>query len=96
MEEIISEIRKIYDNNKELKEKVEKYESELKEFKNMTENLKNKNIELEIKVRDLEEKNNFKSSKLIWENTQNIIKEKDNEIDKLKKKYFIFRKTRSY
>ena len=85
MEEIITEIRNIYDENKNLKQKVDIYESNLKELKNTTEELKNKNTSLEIKVKDLEEKNNSKSSKLIWENTQNIIKEKDNEIDKLKK-----------
>ena len=85
MEEIITEIRNIYDENKNLKLKVDTYESELKELQNTTEELKNKNAELEIKVKDLEEKNNSKSSKLIWENTQNIIKEKDIEIDKLKK-----------
>ena len=78
MEEIISEIRKIYDENKNLKQKVNIYETDLNE-------LKNKNYELVIKVKELEDKNNSKSSKLIWENTQNVIKEKDNEIDKLKK-----------
>ena len=85
MEEIILEIRKIYDNNTNLNEKVEKYELQLNELININEELKNKNYELIIKVKELEEKNNSKSSKLIWENTQNIIKEKDNEIDKLKK-----------
>ena len=90
MEEIITEIRNIYDENKNLKLKVDTYESELKELQNTTEELKNKNAELEIKVKDLEEKNNSKSSKLIWENTQNIIKEKDIEIDKLKKDILYF------
>jgi hypothetical protein len=85
MEEIISEIRKIYDENKNFKQKVDIYESELNELKNITEELKNKNYELVIKVKELEDKNNSKSSKLIWENTQNVIKEKDIEIDKLKK-----------
>ena len=90
MEEIITEIKNIYDENKNLKQKVDIYELNLKELKNTTEELKNKNISLEIKVKDLEEKNNSKSSKLIWENTQNIIKEKDNEIDKLKKDILYF------
>jgi hypothetical protein len=85
MEEIISEIRKIYNENKDLKEKVALYESELNELKNKNYELKNKNYEFVIKVKELEDKNNSKSSKLIWENTQNVIKEKDNEIDKLKK-----------
>jgi hypothetical protein len=85
MEEIITEIKKIYEDNKNFKEKIVIYESNLKDLKNINEELKNKNNELEIKVKDLIEKNNSKSSKLIWENTQNIIKEKDIEIDKLKK-----------
>ena len=41
MEEIISEIIKIYDDNKNLKEKIEIYESNLKDLKNMSEELKN-------------------------------------------------------
>ncbi len=85
MEDIIDKIRKIYEENKNFKEKLEKYEFNLQELKYKNEELKNKNIELDLKVKDLEEKNNYKSSKLIWENTQNIIKEKDYEIDKLKK-----------
>lgn len=85
IEEIIAEIQKIYSDNTYLKEQVELYESNLKNLKNINEELKNNNKELEIKVKNLEEKNNSKSSKLLWENTQNIIKEKDNEIDKLKK-----------
>jgi len=85
MEGIITEITKIFDDNKNLKQKVDIYESKLNELLIITEELKNKNTDLEIKIKDLEEKNNSKSSKLIWENTQNIIKEKDNEIDKLKK-----------
>jgi hypothetical protein len=85
MEEIITEIKKIYDNNKDLKQKVEIYELEINELKINNEELKNKNFELLIKIKELEEKINFKSSKLLWENTQNVIKEKDNEIDKLKK-----------
>ena len=79
MEEIISEIRKIYNENKDLKQKVDLYESELNELKNKNYEIQNKNYELVIKVKELEDKNNSKSSKLIWENTQNIIKEKDNE-----------------
>ena len=85
MEEIITEIKKIFEDNKNFKEKIEIYESNLKDLRNMNEELKYKNNELEIKVKDLEEKNNSKSSKLIWENTKNILKEKDIEIDKLKK-----------
>jgi hypothetical protein len=85
MEEIITKIRNIFDENNNLKQKVDIYESKLKELQNITEEFKNKNTDLEIKVKELEEKNISKSSKLIWENTQNIIKEKDIEINKLKK-----------
>jgi hypothetical protein len=81
-----AEIQKIYDDNSKMSKELELFKNNLSNNKTNYNMLLERNKELENIIKNLEEKNNLKSSKMIWENTQQIIQDKDKEIEFLKKK----------
>jgi hypothetical protein len=85
-----TEVQQIYNDNCELKKELEllKNNSSNNEI-NLT-LLIERNKEMENIIKSLEQKNSSKSSKMIWENTQQIIQDKDKEIDFLKKKLMYY------
>ncbi len=85
-----AEIQKIYDDNSKMSKELELFKNNLSSNKTNYNMLLERNKELENIIKNLEEKNNLKSSKMIWESTQQIIKEKDTEIDFLKKKLMYY------
>jgi hypothetical protein len=85
-----AEIHKIYDDNCKMSKELELFKNNLSSNKTNYNTLLERNKELENIIKNLEEKNNLKSSKMIWESTQQIIKEKDTEIDFLKKKLMYY------
>lgn len=85
-----TEVQQIYNDNCELKKELEllKNNSSNNEI-NLT-LLIERNKEMENIIKSLEQKNSSISSKMIWENTQQIIQDKDKEIDFLKKKLMYY------
>ena len=81
-----AEIQKIYDDNYIMSRELELFKNNLSNNISNYNMLLERNKELENIIKNLEEKNNLKSSKMIWENTPQIIQDKDKEIDFLKKK----------
>ena len=81
-----AEIQKIYDDNSKMSKELELFKNNLSNNKTNYNMLLERNKELENIIKNLEKKNNLKSSKMIWENTQQIIQDKDKEIEFLKKK----------
>jgi hypothetical protein len=88
----ISQVNELMENNTKLSNLVISFQTEIFDLKNeleQTDKLNNSQIvlidELNNKITKLTSDNNAKSSKSIWENTQQLIKEKDDEIDFLKK-----------
>ena len=90
LDNILNEIKLIYNENFKLINESNLQENKLNNYKLNIDELNKINKDLELKVKDLQEKNNSKSSKLLWENTQKIIKEKDDEIEYLKKNILFY------
>ena len=90
LDNILNEIKLIYNENSKLINELYLKEDKLNNYKLNIDEITKINKDLELKVKDLEEKNNSKSSKLLWENTQKIIKEKDDEIEYLKKNILFY------
>jgi hypothetical protein len=90
LDNILNEIKLIYNENSKLINELYLQENKLNNYKLNIDEINKINKDLELKVKDLEEKNNSKSSKLLWENTQKIIKEKDDEIEYLKKNILFY------
>ena len=88
----ITQVNELMENNTKLSNLLILSQTEIDNLKNELEqknqliNTQTDNIsELNSKIKKLESDNNEKSSKSIWEGTQEKIKEKDDEIESLKK-----------
>ena len=81
-----TEIKNIYDDNCSLKKELELIKNNSSNNEINLNKILERNKELETIIHNLEQKNSTKSSKMLWENTQQIIQDKDKEIDFLKKK----------
>ena len=88
----ITQVNELMENNTKLSNLLILSQTEIDNLKNELEqknqliNTQTDNIsELNSKIKKLESDNNAKSSKSIWEGTQEKIKEKDDEIESLKK-----------
>jgi len=85
IKDFITQVNELMENNTKLTNLVETTQNENIILKSQVES-KDKQINEQIdKIKKLEADNNAKSSKSIWEGTQQQIKEKDSEIDELKK-----------
>lgn len=91
--------KKVFEQKKELKEKILKYEEE--EFKKEIEQIKNKNLEkLEEKVKDLKFNYKYKTSKKSFEIKQEVLNKRNELLEKLiktcEKNIEDFSKTQEY
>ena len=85
-----TEVQQIYNDNCELKKELELLKNNSSNNQINLTLLIERNKEMENIIKSLEQKNSSKSSKMIWENTQQIIQDKDKEIDFLKKKLMYY------
>jgi hypothetical protein len=85
-----TEVQQIYNDNCELKKELELLKNNSSNNEINLNLLIERNKEMENIIKSLEQKNSSKSSKMIWENTQQIIQDKDKEIDFLKKKLMYY------
>ena len=85
-----TEIQNIYDDNCSLKKELELIKNNSSNNEINFNNIIERNKELETIIHNLEQKNSSKTSKMLWENTQQIIQDKDKEIDFLKKKLMFY------
>ncbi len=85
-----TEIQNIYDDNCNLKKELELIKNNSSNNEINFNNILERNKELEAIIHNLEQKNSSKTSKMLWENTQQIIQDKDKEIDFLKKKLMFY------
>lgn len=85
-----SEIQNIYDDNCSLKKELELIKNNSSNNEINLNKILERNKELESIIYNLEQKNSSKTSKMLWENTQQIIQDKDKEIDFLKKKLMFY------
>ena len=85
-----TDIQKIYDDNSSLKKELELIKNNSSNNEINLNKLLERNKEMEIIINNLEQKNSSKMSKMLWENTQQIIQDKDKEIDFLKKKIMFY------
>ncbi len=85
-----TEIQNIYDDNLKLKKELEIIKNNFTNNEINFHKILERNKDLENLIHDLEKKNSAKTSKMFWENTQQVIQEKDKEIDFLKKKLMFY------
>jgi hypothetical protein len=85
-----TEIQNIYEDNCRLKNELEIIKNNSSNNEINLNKILERNKELETLIYNLEQKNSSKTSKMLWENTQQIIQDKDTEIDFLKKKLMFY------